>query len=277
MEHKLSPEQAQSVFETVTHLLSNKTELGRATMAVEDYPTILIAGSTSDDALPDLTILHKVELDWCYRHRWETKKSIDRSTIKGREQWSWIMDSFCSMYSGADLNVNRIFTMFQIHMAFTDRNENDSKMIFKFGVLDAYCELTTKNKGLSKKKQDWTLDLEALQCWVACETRNLDAKPLSTAAEIVKKVMENLHDDKQPKEACRESRQNISRNSRKRQREEAQGDLKDERDLEEKEDSGAARKKRKVKAPSTRKSAREVAEPKPKIGTRSKRAKTSRK
>ncbi|PVH82866.1 hypothetical protein DL98DRAFT_529821 [Cadophora sp. DSE1049] len=241
MDLKLSPEEAKSVIEAVTRLLSNTPEPSEAKMSPEDYHSILVAGSSSDDALPDLTVLHKAELD-----------------------------CFCSLYNGADLSVDRIFTLFQIHMAFTDRNENDAKRLFKFGVLDAYCEMTGRNKGLSKKKQDWTLNLDALQHWVTNETKKLNEEP----ALAPSKVLETTHDTsdaKQPTETCRESRHSTSRKNRKGSREEATGAAEAEKDLEDVEGSEVPRKKRKVKASSTRKSVRRVAEPKVKKQTRSKK------
>ncbi|KAH7413239.1 hypothetical protein BKA64DRAFT_637913 [Cadophora sp. MPI-SDFR-AT-0126] len=176
--------------------------------------------------------------------------SIDYSTIGGHQQWGWIMNSFCSLYNGADLSVDRIFTMFQIHMAFTDRNENDSKKLFKFGVLDAYCEMTGRNRGLSKKKQNWVLNLDTLQSWVTDNTRKLENDTAVAPFEPLKTNHDGT-DDRLETGFCGESIKPINSNYRKRSREEPAGA---EKDLEDREELDAPPKKRKIKASSRRKS-----------------------
>ena len=98
---------------------------------------------------------------------------LQQKTIEGRQKWCWFMRSFCDLYHGTDLSSTPAFIMFQIHLAFTAKNE-DEPQPFKFGLLDVYCSLTARNNGVLKENQDWTLDLSSLQSWVAMQEHNLE-------------------------------------------------------------------------------------------------------
>lgn len=71
-----------SVIAAVTRLISET--MNQRTSPLNQYNKILVAGSRPDDALPDLMVLHKAELEWCFEHRWETKRTIRQSTLEGQ-------------------------------------------------------------------------------------------------------------------------------------------------------------------------------------------------
>ncbi|KAH9218701.1 hypothetical protein DL95DRAFT_405730 [Leptodontidium sp. 2 PMI_412] len=221
MNNYLSPEETASLVKALIELVSKtRSHQPKVVMSLKHYPEILVPGRGPDDALPDLMVLHKNELEWCFEHRWETERMLSRETLEDRQRWCRIMKSFCALYNGVDLKCARIFTMFQIHLAFTAKNEYEPNL-FKFGLLDAYCALTARNKNIAKKEQDWTLDLNYLQTWVDCQEQELEAElsavlSISENAEIA--VNHPLDHDGNQQSTRDKAVQRASANTRKRSR-----------------------------------------------------------
>ncbi|KAG4441130.1 hypothetical protein IFR05_003351 [Cadophora sp. M221] len=153
MENCFSPEKTASITKALIELVFKaRNHQHQASMYSNDYPKTLVPGNGPDDALPDHMILHKDELEWCFEHRWETERTLSQNTLKDRQRWSWTMKNFCALYNGADLNCARIFTMFQIHLAFTAKIEYEPNL-FKFGLLDTCCAVTERSKGIPKEER----------------------------------------------------------------------------------------------------------------------------
>ncbi|KAL2066092.1 hypothetical protein VTL71DRAFT_2163 [Oculimacula yallundae] len=146
-------------------VLVARSQKSKSKMSPNADPNILVPGTQPGDALPDLSALHTSELKWYYDRRWEAERKIDHSNLKGQHQWCWIVEQFVELYNGADLNIDRTFIMFQVHLAFADRNESAPKP-FKFLLIEAYDNLTARNSNVAGFYQDWKIDLEKLRIWV---------------------------------------------------------------------------------------------------------------